>query len=138
MNEILQGLIQAFWLVLNFDSELITISLRSLYVTLSALTISALIAFPLAAFLVVTRFQFRQATIAILNQSCLLAIVIGIINTSGGIGKIKLSMKEKNVDKLAALRSVKSAMLLELTKDGKTNLNDETAIQIISKLVKQR
>ena len=52
--------------------------------------------------------------------------------------EIKLSMKEKNVDKLAALRSVKSAILLELTKDGKTNMSDETAIQIISKLVKQR
>lgn len=52
--------------------------------------------------------------------------------------EIKLSMKEKNVDKLAALRSVKSAILLELSKDGKTNMSDETAIQIISKLVKQR
>ena len=52
--------------------------------------------------------------------------------------EIKLSMKEKNVDKLSALRSVKSAILLELTKDGKTNMSDETAIQIISKLVKQR
>ena len=52
--------------------------------------------------------------------------------------EIKLSMKEKNVDKLAALRSVKSAILLELTKDGTTNLSDEVAIQIISKLVKQR
>ena len=52
--------------------------------------------------------------------------------------EIKLSMKEKNVDKLAALRSVKSAILLELTKDGKTNMSDEKAIQIISKLVKQR
>ena len=51
---------------------------------------------------------------------------------------IKLSMKEKNADKLAALRSVKSAILLELTKDGKTNISDEIAIQIISKLVKQR
>ena len=52
--------------------------------------------------------------------------------------EIKLSMKEKNVDKLAALRSVKSAILLELTKDGKTSVSDEIAIQIISKLVKQR
>ena len=52
--------------------------------------------------------------------------------------EIKLSMKEKNVDKLAALRSVKSAILLELTKDGKKNMSDEIAIQIISKLVKQR
>ena len=52
--------------------------------------------------------------------------------------EIKLSMKEKNVDKLAALRSVKSAILLELTKDGKTKMSDEIAIKIISKLVKQR
>ena len=52
--------------------------------------------------------------------------------------EIKLSMKEKNVNKLSALRSVKSAILLELTKDGKTNMSDEIAIQIISKLVKQR
>ena len=52
--------------------------------------------------------------------------------------EIKLSMKEKNADKLSALRSVKSAILLELTKDGKTNMSDEIAIQIISKLVKQR
>ena len=52
--------------------------------------------------------------------------------------EIKLSMKEKNVDKLSALRSVKSAIMLELTKDGKTNISDEIAIQIISKLVKQR
>ena len=52
--------------------------------------------------------------------------------------EIKLSMKEKNVDKLSALRSVKSAILLELTKDGKKNMSDEIAIQIISKLVKQR
>ena len=51
---------------------------------------------------------------------------------------IKLSMKQKNADKLAALRTVKSAIQLELTKDGKTNISDEIAIQIISKLVKQR
>ena len=37
MNEILQGLAQAFWLIVSLDTELITISLRSLYVTLTAL-----------------------------------------------------------------------------------------------------
>ena len=44
--------------------------------------------------------------IAILYHSCLLAIVIGIIKTSGGIGKIKLSMKDiiarKNFELLCA------------------------------------
>jgi tungstate transport system permease protein len=67
MNEILQGLVQAFWLVISLDTELIAISLRSLYVTLTALLISTLVAFPLAALIVVTRFRFRRVVIAILN-----------------------------------------------------------------------
>ena len=96
MNEILQGLIQAFWLVLSFDSELITISLRSLYVTLTALTISTLIAFPLAAFLTVTHFQFRQAIIATLNALMgLPPVVVGLIvyiifSRSGPLGVLGL------------------------------------------------
>ena len=36
---------------------------------------------------------------AIFNHSCFLAIVIGIINTSGGTGNIKLSIKEKKPKK---------------------------------------
>ena len=46
---------------------------------------------------------------AILYHYCLLAIVIGIIKTSGGIGKIKLSMKDiiarKNFELLCAASS---------------------------------
>ena len=51
---------------------------------------------------------------------------------------IKQAMLAKNVDKLAALRSVKSAFLLEASKDGRDQINDEIALKIISKLVKQR
>ena len=96
MNEILQGLIQAFWLILSFDSELITISLRSLYVTISALMISTLIAFPLAAFLVVTHFQFRRAIIVTLNALMgLPPVVVGLIvyilfSRSGPLGVLGL------------------------------------------------
>ena len=96
MNEILQGLIQAFWLILSFDSELIAISLRSLYVTISALIISILIAFPLAALLVVTRFQFRQAIIVMLNALMgLPPVVVGLIvyilfSRSGPLGVLGL------------------------------------------------
>ena len=96
MNEILQGLIQAFWLILSFDSELITISLRSLYVTISALIISILIAFPLAALLVVTRFQFRRAIIVTLNALMgLPPVVVGLIvyilfSRSGPLGVLGL------------------------------------------------
>ena len=40
------------------------------------------------------RTEPKVAIEAILNHSFFLAIVIGIIRTSGGIGKIKLSMKD--------------------------------------------
>ena len=51
---------------------------------------------------------------------------------------IKQAMKARNIDKLAALRAVKSAIMLEATKEGKSVVPDEVALQIISKLVKQR
>ena len=51
---------------------------------------------------------------------------------------IKDAMKARNVDKLAALRAVKSAIMLEATKDGSTTVTDEISLQIITQLVKQR
>ena len=51
---------------------------------------------------------------------------------------IKEAMKARNSDKLAALRAVKSAIMLEATKDGSTTVADEISLQIIAKLVKQR
>ena len=51
---------------------------------------------------------------------------------------IKEAMKARNVDKLAALRSVKSAIMLEATKDGSTTVSDDVCLKIIAKLVKQR
>lgn len=51
---------------------------------------------------------------------------------------IKDAMKAKNVDKLAALRAVKSAIMLEATKDGSTTVADEVSLRLIAKLVKQR
>ena len=51
---------------------------------------------------------------------------------------IKDAMKAKNVDKLAALRAVKSAIMLEATKDGNTTVADELSLKLIAKLVKQR
>ena len=51
---------------------------------------------------------------------------------------LKEAMKARNVDKLAALRAVKSAIMLEATKDGSTSVSDEVSLKIVSKLVKQR
>ena len=96
MNEISQGLAKAFWLVISLDKELITISLRSLYVTLTALLISTLIAFPLAALIVVIRFRFRRLVITVLNALMgLPPVVVGLVvyivfSRSGPLGVLGL------------------------------------------------
>lgn len=51
---------------------------------------------------------------------------------------IKQAMLAKDKDKLAALRAVKSEILLEATKGGETEVSDDTSLKIIQKLVKQR
>ena len=51
---------------------------------------------------------------------------------------IKEAMKDRNVDKLAALRAVKSAIMLEATKKGIEKVSDEVSLSLIFKLVKQR
>lgn len=53
-------------------------------------------------------------------------------------GDIKKAMLAKEKDKLAALRAVKSEILLEATKGGDDAVSDEAALKIIQKLVKQR
>ncbi len=80
MADLWEGLVQAFWLLVSLDADLVAISLRSLYVTLTALVIASLIAFPLAAFLAVRRFRFRRSTIAVLNALMgLPPVVVGLI-----------------------------------------------------------
>jgi len=51
---------------------------------------------------------------------------------------LKEAMKARNVDKLAALRAVKSAIMLEATKDGNSSVSDAVSLKVIAKLVKQR
>lgn len=51
---------------------------------------------------------------------------------------IKKAMLAKEKEKLAALRAIKSALLLEGTKDGSGEVSDDKGLEIISKLVKQR
>ena len=51
---------------------------------------------------------------------------------------IKDAMKARNADRLAALRAVKSAIMLEATKGGTTTVPDNVSLKLIAKLVKQR
>ncbi|MCZ4693819.1 GatB/YqeY domain-containing protein [Ancylomarina euxinus] len=51
---------------------------------------------------------------------------------------IKAAMKAKDKEKLQALRAVKTAFTLEMTKTGSTEIADADALKIIQKLAKQR
>lgn len=80
MSDLWSGLVQAFWLAVTLDPDLVEITLRSLRVTLSALVIASIIALPLAALLSVRRFRFRRATIAVLNALMgLPPVVVGLV-----------------------------------------------------------
>ncbi|MDG1476691.1 MAG: GatB/YqeY domain-containing protein [Vicingaceae bacterium] len=51
---------------------------------------------------------------------------------------IKKAMLAREKEKLEALRAVKSAFMLEGTKDGSGEISEEMAASIVQKLVKQR
>lgn len=51
---------------------------------------------------------------------------------------IKAAMLARDKDRLNALRAIKSAILLELTKDGQSLLDEATGMRILQKLHKQR
>ena len=51
---------------------------------------------------------------------------------------IKKAMLAREKDKLEALRAVKSALLLEMTSEGRSEITPETEVKLLQKLVKQR
>ncbi|WP_372885084.1 ABC transporter permease [Shimia sp.] len=80
MSEIWEGLRQAFVLVVQLDSDLVEITLRSLHVTLSALAVASAIALPVGAVLAVRRFRYRRFVIAVLNALMgLPPVVVGLV-----------------------------------------------------------
>ena len=72
MGDILQGLYEAGRLIVTLDADLLEISLRSLYVTLTAVAIAALIGLPMGAwvlcFLLVERGVNGRSLINFLSQ----------------------------------------------------------------------
>jgi len=51
---------------------------------------------------------------------------------------IKEAMKARDQEKLAALRDIKSKLMLEATKGGDGQVDEETGLKILKKLYKQR
>ncbi len=96
MNDILQGLLAAFWLIVSFDAELWEISLRSLYVSMTAVVIASALAIPFGTLLAVQRFRHRRLVISTVNALMgLPPVVVGLIvyillSRSGPLGVLGL------------------------------------------------
>jgi tungstate transport system permease protein len=80
MGDILQGLYEALRLIVTLDADLIEISMRSLYVTLTAVALASVIGLPVGAWLAVRRFRYRRSVIALMNALMgLPPVVVGLI-----------------------------------------------------------
>ena len=80
MNDIVEGMLSAFRLIISLDADLVEIILLSLQVTLTAVIIASIIGMPMGAWLAVNRFRLRRLTIAVLNALMgLPPVVVGLI-----------------------------------------------------------
>ena len=96
MQDIFEGLMAGFILVVTLDASLVEITLRSLQVSVTALLIASCLALPFGAMLAINRFRLRRLTIALLNALMgLPPVVVGLgvyllLSRSGPFGVLGL------------------------------------------------
>lgn len=79
-NEIIQGFIEAINLIVSLDPTVVEITIRSLYVSLTATFFAALIALPLGAFIYFREFRGKQAVINTLSTLYAMpTVIIGLV-----------------------------------------------------------
>ncbi|MDD1672874.1 MAG: ABC transporter permease [Methanomicrobiales archaeon] len=76
VNEIVDGFVQAFWLIVNLDPEVIEITLRSLEISLAATIFGALVALPLGGFIHFHEFRGKRILVNIIQTLYALPTVI--------------------------------------------------------------
>jgi len=96
MQNLIEGIIRAFQLLLQGDPEVVRITLLSLKVSGIATLISILIGLPLGTFLALMNFRSRQFWISLINTGMALPpVVVGLVVSiflwrSGPLGGLKL------------------------------------------------
>jgi len=136
MQDFAHQLGEALGLILTGDPELWAIVLLSLRVSLTAVVIAAVIAFPLGATLAVTRFWGRQGVIVILNALMgLPPVVVGLIvylmlSNSGPLGVLQLLYTPTAM--IIAQVVLVTPIIAALTRQTVENLNHEYSEQLRS------
>jgi tungstate transport system permease protein len=96
MQNLIDGIVKAFQLLLQGDPEVVRITLLSLEVSGVATLISILIGLPLGTFLALVQFRSRQFWISLINTGMALPpVVVGLVVSiflwrSGPLGGLKL------------------------------------------------
>lgn len=96
MQSFSDAFVQAFFLILHLDQQLLDIILLSLQVTFSAVFMACMLAFPLGAILAVGRFPGRMGLVVFVNSLMgLPPVVVGLciyllLSAAGPLGFMKL------------------------------------------------
>ncbi len=96
MDEIVQGFIKAFELIASLDPQVIDITVRSLYISLTATIISSAIAIPLGGLIHFKQFGGKKVLITIIQTLFALPTVIAglfvylLLSRAGPLGSLGL------------------------------------------------
>ena len=96
MSEIVEGFLQAIDLIVTLNPEVIEITLRSLYISLSSTLLATLIALPVAGLISSREFRGKRAVMnAIQTLYSLPTVIVGLllfllISSSGPLGELGL------------------------------------------------
>ena len=96
MDEIVQGFIKAFELIVSLDPQVIDITVRSLYISLTATIIASVIAIPLGGLIHFKQFGGKKVLITIIQTLFALPTVIAglmvylLLSRAGPLGSLGL------------------------------------------------
>jgi len=76
VNEIMDGFVQAFWLIVTLDPEVVEITLRSLEISLAATIIGASVCLPLGGFIHFHEFRGKRILVNVIQTLYALPTVI--------------------------------------------------------------
>ncbi|MGZ4870148.1 MAG: ABC transporter permease, partial [Halobacteriota archaeon] len=80
MNEVLQGILQAIQLIVSLNPEVLDITARSLYISLSATLVASLIAIPIGGFIHFKEFGGKRGLITIIQALYALpTVLVGLL-----------------------------------------------------------
>jgi tungstate transport system permease protein len=135
-NEILQGIFEAIRLILSLDPQVVEITIRSLYVSLTATVCASLVALPVGAMIYFHEFRGKRAVISTLQTLYALpTVLVGLLiflllSQSGPLGFFDLLFTPGGM--IIAQTTLIIPMLTGLTVGALSGIEREMRYTIVS------